>query len=281
MRFGFILPNLISSISTATGIKISARLAEAVGFDSIWATDHILMPEQYPQYAEGTESITTLAYLSSATQRVSLGLSVLVLPLRNPLVVAKQIASIIHLSGRELLVGVGVGWNADEYRFLNANFKRRGKLADEYIAIMRTLWTEEHPEHNGAYSFSGVRFAPRPRTRPPIWVGGSSEAALRRAATLGDGFQPNVPKTVTDYAAMVKRIREQSEGRTVTMGARIMLDMREGTSSAIDYLNQLRAVGLEYPAVGFRHETLSDLVSQIEAFGRDVIPTLRDEEARR
>lgn len=100
MRFGFLLPNLLSPISQAHAIRTSARLAEAVGFDSIWATDHILMPQQYPQYGDGTESLVTLAYLAAATQRVSLGLSVLVLPLRNPLTVAKQIASIMHLSGR-------------------------------------------------------------------------------------------------------------------------------------------------------------------------------------
>jgi len=277
MRFGFILPNLLSPISNATALKTSARLAEAVGFDSIWATDHILMPEQYPQYGEGTEAITTLAYLSSATQRVYLGLSVLVLPMRNPLIVAKQIASIIHLSGRPLTVGVGVGWNRDEYGYLNASFSRRGRLVDEYITIMRKLWTEEKPQHEGTYTFSGARFSPRPRTPPPIWIGGSSDAALKRAATLGDGYHPNLPKTAADYAEQVQRIREMSAGRTITMSVRMTVDMRQGAAAVIDQLGALRQAGLEYPVVGFRHETLSDLVSQIDAFGRDVIPALRDQ----
>ncbi len=276
MRFGFLLPNLLSPISQAHAIRTSARLAEAVGFDSIWATDHILMPQQYPQYGDGTESLVTLAYLAAATQRVSLGLSVLVLPLRNPLTVAKQIASIMHLSGREMIVGVGVGWNQDEYRYLNANFRRRGRLADEYITIMRRLWTEQHPEHEGTFSFSGVISSPRPRTAPPVWIGGSSEAALKRAARLGDGFHPNRPASVEAYAAQVQRVRELSEGRPITMSVRLMLDMRDGTSAAIDYLSQLREAGLAYPAVGFEHDTLGDLVSQIEAFGRDVIPVLRE-----
>lgn len=276
MRFGFILPNLLSPISNATALKISSRLAEAVGFDSIWATDHILMPEAYPQYGEGTEAITTLAFLSSATQRVALGLSVLVLPMRNPLVVAKQLASIMHLSGRDLTVGVGVGWNREEYGYLNADFARRGKLADEYIDILRTLWTDEKPEHNGTYQFSGARFSPRPRQCPPIWIGGSSEAALRRAARRGDGFQPNMPKTVAEYAAQVQQVRAYNPDRPLTMSVRITVDMREGAAAVIDQFEALEAAGLQYPAVGFRHETLSDLVSQIEAFGRDVLPALRD-----
>ncbi len=276
MRFGFILPNLLSPISNAAALKTSSQLAEAVGFTSIWATDHVLMPEAFPQYGEGTEAITTLAYLSAATRRVELGLSVLVLPMRNPLIVAKQIASIIHLAGRELIVGVGVGWNQDEYRFLNANFHRRGKLVDEYIIILRKLWGEDRPQHEGTYSFSGARFAPQPNAVPPIWVGGRSEAALRRAATLGDGFHPNMPKTVQEYAAQVRRVRELSGGRRLTMSVRLPLDMREGASPVLDQLSQLRDAGLEYPVVAFKHETLNDLVSQMEAFGRDVLPALSD-----
>jgi probable F420-dependent oxidoreductase len=276
MRFGFILPNLLSPIPNTTALKTSSRLAEAVGFDSIWATDHILMPVEHPQYGEGTEALVTLAFLASATQRVSLGLSVLVLPMRNPIVAAKQIASIIHLSGREFIVGVGVGWNDKEYGYLNANFKQRGKLVDEYIDIMQTLWTQEHATHEGTYTFSGANFAPRPKVLPPIWIGGESDAALKRAAAVGSGYQPNYRDSIEQYAAAVKRIRELSEGKPITMSVRITFDMREGAASVIDHLSKMHEVGLAYPAVGFKHETLKDLVSQIEAFGRDVMPQLRD-----
>jgi probable F420-dependent oxidoreductase len=276
MRFGFVLPNLLSPVPTSTALKTSARLAEAVGFDSIWATDHILMPEEHPRYGEGTEALVTLAYLASATQRVQLGLSVLVLPMRNPIIAAKQIASIIHLSGREIIVGVGVGWNEKEYGYLNANFKQRGRLVDEYIAIMQTLWTQEKPAHDGTYTFSSALFAPRPKTPPPIWIGGESDAALKRAARVGAGYQPNYRDSVEKYAAAVKRIRELSEGKPITMSVRISFNMHQGAAAVIDQLGKLREAGLEYPAVGFRHESLSDLVSQIEVFGRDVIPQLRD-----
>jgi len=275
MRFGYILPNLISPIANVTTLITTARLAELVGFDSIWATDHILMPVEHPQYGEGTEAITTLAYLAGITQRISLGLSVLVLPMRNPIVVAKELASLAHLSGRELIVGVGVGWNEQEYGYLNADFKRRGKLLDEYITILRKLWTEDHSAHDGTYKFSGATFSPRLNPPPAIWVGGESAAAIHRAAQVGDGYHPNDREHV-NYGAVVREIREMSGGRQITMSLRTTFDFRNGnTAGVIEKLTRMREQGLEYPVVGFKHETLADLVSAIELFGREVIPALR------
>jgi probable F420-dependent oxidoreductase len=274
MRFGFILPNLISPVANANAIITTARLAEQVGFDSIWATDHILMPDEFPQYGQGTEAITTLAYLAGITERIPLGLSVLVLPMRNPIIIAKELASLVHLSGREFILGVGVGWNRNEYGFLNADFGRRGKLLDEYVTILKTLWTQDHPEHEGTHKFSGVTFSPRLIPPPPIWVGGESDAAIERAAKIGDGYHPNY-REHTDYGAVVRRIRELSGGRHVTMSVRISFDMREGAAAALDKLALLEEQGLEYPAVGFKHETLPDLTGAMESFARDVMPKLR------
>lgn len=274
MRFGLILPNLLSPVANAQTLITTARLAEQVGFDSIWATDHILMPVEHPQYGEGTEAITTLAYLAGITQKVTLGLSVLVLPMRNPIIAAKQLASLAHLAGRELIVGVGVGWNEREYGYLNANFKQRGKLVDEYISILRTLWTQEHPVHKGTYTFAGATFSPRLNPPPAIWIGGESAAALKRAATLGDGYQPN-DRAHVDYGASVRQIRALSGDRKITMSVRVTLDLRLGTAGAIEKLKRLEMQGLEYPAVGFKHETLGELVSAMELFGREAMPALR------
>jgi probable F420-dependent oxidoreductase len=274
MRFGFVLPNLISPVANATALVTTARLAEDVGFDSIWATDHILMPLEFPRYGKGTEAITTLAYLTGVTRRVGLGLSVLVLPMRNPLIVAKELATLMHLSGRELLVGVGVGWNRQEYDYLNVDFTRRGKLLDEYISILRELWTADEPRHKGTYHFSGASFSPQPPAPPPIWIGGESDAAIRRAATLGDGYHPNF-RNLDQYAAAVRRLRELSGGRQVTLSVRTTLDLQTGANEAMETLSALQALGLEYPTVGFKHEKLQELVSALELFGRDVIPALR------
>lgn len=262
-------------MSDAEGIKTSAQLAEDVGLDSMWTTDHILMPFAYPQYGLGTEALSTLAYLAGMTRRIELGVSVLVLPMRNPLIVAKEIASIAHLAGRTLTVGVGVGWSRQEYGFLNADFHHRGKLLDEYITILRALWTQEKPEHHGTYNFSGVTFSPRLEKPPDIWVGGESDAAIQRAATIGDGYHPNW-REHTDYGTTIKRLRAASHGRKVTASLRRTFDL--GTLSATqvaDELAALQAVGLEYPVVAFKHDTLAALTRSIEIFGRDVMPQLR------
>lgn len=271
MQFGFILPNLISPIAHAPALKTTARLAEDVGFDSIWTTDHILVPRAQPRYANGTEAITTLAYLAGMTQRVALGISVLVLPMRNPILVAKQIASLAHLSHRAVILGVGAGWIETEFNFLNANFHQRGKLLDEYISILRTLWTQDHPAHDGTYKFADAVFSPRVVPPPQIWIGGESEAAMHRAATRGDGYQPNLREQM-DYRAITQRIRETGSGRHVTMSLRTTLNMQDGAASIVEKLEQWRAQGLEAPVVGFKHETLADLVNALEMFGRDVIP---------
>lgn len=273
MQFGFILPNLISPIANANSLTTTARLAELVGFDSIWTTDHILAPVEHPRYAHGTEAITTLAYLAGITQRIAFGVSVLVLPMRNPILVAKQIASLAHLSNRAVILGVGVGWIETEFHFLNANFQQRGKLLDEYISILRTLWTQEHPAHDGTYKFSNAVFSPRVTPPPQIWIGGESDAAMGRAAKLGDGYHPNLRDNM-DYRAITQRILEMSGGRRVTMSLRTTLNMHDSAASIIEKFEHLRAQGLEYPVVGFQHETLDDLTRAMELFGRDVLPAL-------
>jgi alkanesulfonate monooxygenase SsuD/methylene tetrahydromethanopterin reductase-like flavin-dependent oxidoreductase (luciferase family) len=107
---------------------------------------------------------------------------------------------------------------------------------------------------------------------PEIWIGGASDAALKRAATLGDGYHPNPTATVEEYAAKVIRVREMAGERPMTMSMRLTLDVRDGTAAAIDHLGQLQAAGLEYPAVNLAHNHLGELVSSLEAFGRDVMP---------
>src|SRR6185369_5294299 len=113
-------------------------------------------------------------------------------------------------AGRQIILGVGVGWNETEYGYLNADFHKRGKLLDEYISILRTLWTQEHPAHDGTYHFSGVTFSPRPQPLPPIWIGGETDAAIERAIAVGDGYHPNHRANV-NYGDIVKRIREKTD----------------------------------------------------------------------
>jgi probable F420-dependent oxidoreductase len=191
MRIGINLPNYgaLGTVETMTAIGVTA---EQLGYASLWVTDHVLMPGRLPEpYGHLLEAMTTLTYLAARTSRITLATSVIVLPQRDPILLAKQAATLDHLSAGRLTLGIGVGWVEEEYRFLRADFHRRGRLADEYIQVMKQLWTAGKPCFTGdQIQFDDVLFSPRPM-RPdgiPVVVGGSSPAALTRAARYGDGW---------------------------------------------------------------------------------------------
>jgi probable F420-dependent oxidoreductase len=183
--------------------------AEALGFDAVTISDHIVipkaMPDNYPYHPEGKfswqsardyyEPLATLAYLAGQTQRLRLGTSVLIIPYRNPIIVAKLVASIDALSGGRVFLGVGTGWWQDEFAALGIpeRFAERGPRTDEYIRIFRNLWNEENPEFAGQfYRYGNLEFSPKP-AQPggvPIWIGGHTRRALRRVAELGDAWHP-------------------------------------------------------------------------------------------
>ncbi len=194
MKFGVYLPNF-GPLASAEWIHALAQHAEGLGFDSIWAADNIVYPPQYAERlgSEFYEAVTTLAYVAALTRRIRIGTAVLVLPYRNPLILAKALATLDVFSRGRLIVGVGVGSMAEEYDALGVPFANRGAAADECLRIIRTLWTQEHPKFSGKlFRFSDVLFAPRPvqQPGPPIWVGGNSARALQRVAELGDGWLP-------------------------------------------------------------------------------------------
>jgi probable F420-dependent oxidoreductase len=189
MIFGLNLPNY-SSLGHRDAMIAIAERAEELGYASLWTSDHILLPVTLPEpFGNLLETFATLSYLAARTERIRLATGILVLPQRDPLLVAKQAATVHHLSGGRMTLGVGVGWIEQEYGYLRADFHGRGKLADEYIPAMRALFESEKPEFQGAHiDYSGVLFSPKPETPLPIVVGGGSRAALKRAATLGDGW---------------------------------------------------------------------------------------------
>jgi probable F420-dependent oxidoreductase len=265
-----------SPVNTADGLTALALLGESAGFESLWCSDHLLVPrENAERYGNITEVLITLAFIAGITRRVALGTSVLVLPMRNPIVAAKQLATLDVLSGGRTIVGVGVGWNATEYGWLKADFKHRGALIDEYIAIMRELWTADGAQHEGTYSFKDAFFGPKPARLPPLWIGGESNAAVKRAAQMGDGWQPN-DRGLDEFRAKVADLKRYAGERPVTVSVRSRVDMNEGAQAAIDRFSSYSEAGLEYPVVQFPHDGLSDLTAQIEAFARDVMPNLKD-----
>jgi probable F420-dependent oxidoreductase len=182
VHFGVILPNY-GPDSNPDGIRRVAEAAEELGFDSVWATEHIIVgPEAVDPYGRVYAPLITLGWIAGWTQRIGLGTSIVLVPLHDPIHLAKEVATLQELSGGRVRLGVGVGWHKDEYDFMGVEFEGRGRRADEAIRMMRTLWRGELP---------GAAFEPRPSTEPEIWVGGGSKRAIRRALELGDVWHPS------------------------------------------------------------------------------------------
>ncbi len=291
MKFGVVLPNYGPG-ATYEDLKHMALAAERLGYASIWTTDHILVPkENTDPYGNMLESIVTLAMLASVTDRVHLGTSILVLPMRNPIIVAKQIATLDAATKGRVILGVGVGWNETEYANLGADFKTRGKRMDEYIKLLRTLWSNEYVSYQGRYVLikDGV-FAPAPaqKGRLPIWIGGNDEPSYRRTALLGDGWQ-STGASPEQMAQGAKRIQGLHPSRPITISARVSIDFRANVSPTFLYRGNQRyrlAGGLEairsrvrqYADAGVEHMALffpAELkvgLAQMEQFARDILP---------
>ena len=195
MNIGFSLLNNWGVEDVHALVDLAGR-AEALGVDSVWVHDHVFNVGHVLERIGGRpyyEPLTLLSYVAARTSRVRLGTSVLVLPYHNPVRLAKTAATLDVLSGGRLVLGVGVGAIEQEMQAMGTAFKERGAFTDEAIAVMRALWTQEKPTFDGRYSqFAGMPFSPKPLQKPsiPVVIGGVSRAAIRRAARLGDGWQP-------------------------------------------------------------------------------------------
>jgi len=194
MRIGISLLNNWGIDDVQQLVDLAVR-AEELGFDSVWTHDHVFNVGHVLDRIGGKpyyEPLTLLSYVAARTSRVRLGTSVLVLPYHNPIRLAKTAATLDVLSDGRLILGVGVGAIEKEMHAMGVAFTERGAFTDEAITVMRTLWTEEDPHHEGKHvRFAGMKFSPKPLQKPiPVVIGGVSRPAIRRAARLGDGWQP-------------------------------------------------------------------------------------------
>ena len=183
--------------SDRESILRAARTAEAANFESLWTGEHVVAidpqapPSPLVPDTPIVDTVATLAFLAAATERVRLASGILLLPQRNPVVLAKELAGIDVLSGGRLIFGVGVGYVKEEFDTMSVPFEERGPRTSEHIEVIRTLWTSDQPAFDGRFtSFSGIQSYPHPvqTPHPPIVIGGSSPPALRRTITQGNGW---------------------------------------------------------------------------------------------
>jgi probable F420-dependent oxidoreductase len=215
MKFGVAIRNM-GPQSNRTTIRACARIAEQAGFDALFVSDHLCIP---PDQTEGSggrylDVLATMAFLAGATDKIRIGVSVLVVPYRPAVLTAKQVATIQELSGERMILGVGVGWMKPEFDALGVNHRRRGAITDETLRVIHHLFNADEP---GAYDgplvkFPSFVFLPRPK-RPPIWVGGNSPAAMNRAIKFGDGWHPMLPAAELKAKVEELQTRARSAGR--------------------------------------------------------------------
>ena len=219
MKIGLFAINYGTCGDPVSATKV-AQAAEAAGFESVWTGEHIVLPDPIlPSFPldPGTPMLDTtvaLTWIAAHTKRIRIASGIIVLPLRNPLLLAKELASVDVISGGRLIIGLGAGWLEPEFNALGVPMQGRGERMDDALRAMRALWTMEQPKHHGpSASFSNVAAHPRPiqRPMPPVVIGGASPAALRRAITMGNGwygFGLTVEQT-KKHVEDLKRMAEQ------------------------------------------------------------------------
>jgi probable F420-dependent oxidoreductase len=290
MRIGVTVPNVHETLAEPSTIEAVARMADELGFDSVWCNDHLAIPAASgdgatePAYAAAYgeqrgqriyEPLIVLAYLAAVTRRVLLGTSVYLLPLRNPLLAARQAVSLDGLSAGRLVLGVGAGWLESEFDAVGVPYRQRGRRTDEAIAMLKSLCGAD-----------GGGFLPKPvqRPHPPLWIGGRSEAALRRAARAGDAWHPS-HLTVDELRRQIPALRAECERagrpadevavttrrklvRAPTDDARVL----QGDAAAIAAtVAELEQVGVSHLVVEIPGSSEGELLENLDWFGREVL----------
>lgn len=292
MKPAIILPTMPRG-ANPEGIDAAAETADRLGWRTAWVTDHVLVPHvTEAEYGTIYDLIVTLAWVGARRPGLALGTSVIVVPLRNAVVLAKQLATLDSLVGGRLTVGVGVGWNEVEFANVGASaiYHRRGAYLDETIRLWRHLWSGATAPFEGQFhQFNDFVFGPLPAQRDglPIVVGGRSDAAFRRAATLGDGFHASSmsPTTLADRMEQLRGLSAAAGRPPLPVTGRV--NVRFGTPPATGYaiagspaemlaeVRKYESLGVEELAYSFGETDAERVRDAIERFDREVLAALR------
>jgi probable F420-dependent oxidoreductase len=259
VKFGVRVPNS-GPLASVVNLVRAAQAAEELGFDSLWVHDHVVWSSQMhrhhissgssdavtdDQTADFYEAITSVAYLAAVTQTIDLGIACLVMPTRNPIYAAKQLATLDHLCDGRLIVGVGLGSKAtessSEFDVFGVPFSARARLTDEYVDVMKTIWREPLASYDGAYvQFKDAEMFPKPKQspHPPIWVGGWTDHAARRTARVGDGWIPGwlSPSEMARGRELLLRTADEHgrDGNEIVIAVEKLASIATDRDSALD-----------------------------------------------
>jgi probable F420-dependent oxidoreductase len=273
----------VGALAEPATLSDVARLAEDLGYHSVFVADHVVMPRslrsKYPYSRDGSfpydpdrdwlDPMVALGFLAARTTRIRIGTSIAVLPMRHPIIAAKQIATADHLSGGRVIFGVGVGWMAEEFALLREPFHERGRRMDEYIRLVKTLWTETDPVFAGQYfQVSDCAITPKPVQRPhvPVWVGGDSPAALRRAAHLGDGWH-SAGTALAELPGKLRVLREALDAAGRPRES-VVVSAFPTDRFTLDVVRQFAAHGVDHlmvPVFSFEVDKVRQRLEQIAA----------------
>ena len=289
MDYGLVLPSL-GDDANLEGMVAAVELAEAHGFTDVWATDHLLVDHSAKEeYGRIYEAVTTLAWAAGRSRAIRLGASVIVVPMRNAIVLAKELATIDALSGGRLIAGFGVGWSPAEFANVGAadRFADRGAYTEETVNLCRHLWSgSTEPFHGRFHQFDDFVFGPLPAQggNVPIWIGGRDERALRRVGRLADGYHASAtsPATLADRIPVIRSAAEAAGRPMPRLSGRARVELgAAGESfytmhgSAADVASEIRAfaaLGVDHIALAFPPRDADGLTRAVERFFADVVP---------
>jgi probable F420-dependent oxidoreductase len=310
IRFGFSLTGR-GALADKAALTTLAQRADALGFDSLFVTDRLLITSNsaggYPYTPNGAfplgpdepwlEPLTAVTYLATVTQRIHVGTSVLVIPYRNPVFTAKALATADYLSGGRVILGAGIGWWREEFAALGVPFEERAARTEEALAIMKEIWTKPRVSFRGRFwqiaEAGGVRPHPAQKPRIPIWMGGHTPAALRRVVALADGWhplglRPPVALYPAEMAESVKRLRDMAAAArrdpasiTITFKGPLKFDdaapakrtpLTGSPAQIAEDLSAYVAAGVEHFVLDFSVPTVSEMLEVLERVAADVRP---------
>ncbi|MFB9903393.1 TIGR03619 family F420-dependent LLM class oxidoreductase [Allokutzneria oryzae] len=278
MRIGLLSPSM-PPFTAPEAAKTLATLADAHGVDSLWVPEHVVLPESYatpyPYSDDGRmpvpadwpypDPLAWLSFVAGVTTSVRLVTGMLVLPQRNPVVLAKETATIDHLSGGRLELGLGLGWFREEFDAVGVNFADRAKRFEEYVGVLRALWSGEETFHGAYHDFTGARCYPKPARPIPLIMGGHSVAAARRAGRLADAFFP----AVGDPVPLFEECKAAAEAAGRDPSA---IDLvAEASPVTPERVEQLRAIGVTRVLVYPPQVPLDELPDAFEAFASEFL----------